>query len=164
MNSIRLLVVLCGSALLSLGLLAQGTSQASSQAVGEGLFILSFSESNLGNAPKPQSEVINMIANTPSTLAFTVDIVLADGSKLHESWQGAPDGVLRPLKNARGGEQDSLRRVGDDLVADNVLDDGTKLHEEVRFSKDGNTMTIAKVIHSAKGDSPMITAVFHKGR
>ncbi|HVJ50892.1 MAG TPA: hypothetical protein VM689_00410 [Aliidongia sp.] len=158
MKSIRLFSALTGFAFASLGL----STEAAKSGIGEGVFVLSLDESDLGDMPPPRHKVIDITVNTPSAIAFTVDVVLADGEKRHEAWEGAPDGMLRPRKNGRHGEQDAFRWIGRILVADDRLDDGTKLHEEISFSEDGNTMTIGKIVQSAKGEGPLISAVFRR--
>lgn len=98
-------------------------------------------QSDSGSQPKPKSMTLVITKDTPQMLAWRVTEIDADGKTMHESWSGAPDGSMHPLKTTGGNGQASFQNNNGEYTVHWKMPNGMTAESHIVTSDGGNTMT-----------------------
>lgn len=102
-------------------------------------FKLNLADSDFGDGPKMQSDLIHVHIDTEKWMTFDETMVDGDGKTWNISWAGPQDGTAKPVKGMDGATYSSKT---DDDTGRLVLPDGTSLDQAFTFSDDKKKVTM----------------------
>lgn len=135
-------------AVLGIGVLALGQKSADQQRKSDpwaGTWKMDVTKSKL-HGPAPKEEIITSEGVGPNEdiVKFNITAVRADGTTVHESFDGKADGQPYPfMANGQEVAKNSYRKVSPrQFSAQSTGADGSTTAETITLSQDGKTITI----------------------
>jgi hypothetical protein len=122
-------------------LTAMSTSAFAQKGPSVGTWKYDRAQSDFGTQAKPKSMRLVITKDTPQMLSWHLTEVEANGKTVKESWSGAQDGGMHPLRSTEGKGEASFKHEGNDFVRQEKMADGEMVEGHITISDDGNTMT-----------------------